>query len=93
MDRNPTAFLVWAPGRVNLIGEHIDYSLLPVLPMAIQLGITLTVRPREDRRVCLTNADSYYSDVELDLSADVSTVGPGGWGHYAQGVAQTLARD
>ena len=90
---HPATLVVWAPGRVNLVGEHIDYSLLPVLPMAIQLGITLTVRPREDRRVRLTNAEGSYSDVELELSADVEPGMPGDWGDYARGVAQVLARD
>ena len=84
---HPGAFVVQAPGRVNLIGEHIDYSLLPVLPMAIQLRTTLTVRPREDRHVRLTNADPSYADVELELSADLEPGTPHDWGDYARGVA------
>ena len=35
----PQSTAVSAPGRVNLIGEHTDYSLLPVLPIAIQKGL------------------------------------------------------
>ena len=39
---------VWAPGRVNLIGEHTDYAGGLVLPVAIQLGLTLSFEPADD---------------------------------------------
>ena len=87
------SLVVWAPGRVNLIGEHIDYSLLPVLPMAIQLGTSLTVAPREDGLVRFRNADSAYAEVEIPLSRDVEPGGEGEWGNYARGVVQALVRN
>lgn len=40
---------VWAPGRINLVGEHTDYAGGLVLPAAIQLGISLHVRATSDR--------------------------------------------
>ena len=56
------AFVVRAPGRVNLIGEHTDYNEGFVLPMAIDRAIWIALRPRADRRVLVHSLD-------LNLSA------------------------
>jgi galactokinase len=55
---------VFAPGRINLIGEHTDYSGGLVLPAAIQLGVTVTVRATSDRmELASPTADpSAYAD-------------------------------
>src|SRR2546423_14522312 len=49
---------LWAPGRVNLIGEHTDYSGGLVLPVAIQLGITLTFDPAD--RIALESSGATH---------------------------------
>jgi galactokinase len=50
-------FLVRAPGRVNLIGEHTDYNEGLVLPCAIDCEMWLAVAPREDKRIRVWAAD------------------------------------
>ena len=46
----PPDFLVRAPGRVNIIGEHTDYNGLPVLPFAIQYAHRIMLRAAEVRK-------------------------------------------
>jgi galactokinase len=55
--RSVPAFLVRAPGRVNLIGEHTDYNDGFVLPMAIDRVTWIALRPRDDRQVVLNGLD------------------------------------
>jgi galactokinase len=82
------AFTIRSPGRVNLIGEHVDYNDGFVLPMAISLQTVLRVRPRPDRTVDLYAAS--FDDrrqFSLDHLSKQET-----WIDYVQGVARELAR-
>ncbi|ODN98441.1 galactokinase [Cryptococcus wingfieldii CBS 7118] len=59
-------YIVRAPGRVNVLGEHIDYSLFPVLPAAIEQDILFAIRPApvdegDVPKVRLENSDTKYS--------------------------------
>ncbi len=80
---------VWfAPGRVNLIGEHTDYNEGFVLPLALPFGVGAAIRRREDSLVVVRSAQA-EGVVELDVAA----LEPGsvqGWGGYAAGVAWAL---
>jgi galactokinase len=83
-------FIVRAPGRVNLIGEHTDYNDGFVLPMAIDRSIWIAARPREDLQV-----DCYSMDFDegLTFSLDDFQRESHGWGEYLKGVAWVLQEE
>jgi len=76
---------VSVPGRVNLIGEHIDYHNLAVLPMALDKRVELEWEAREDAVV--RAASEGFEAREFRLDAPVEPGPPGDWGNYVKAAA------
>ena len=76
-----------APGRVNLIGEHVDYSEGLVCPMAIDRETVAVASARDDRRVQIVSAERGGGAA---FSLDGGGAARGAWSDYAEGVARAL---
>lgn len=77
-----------APGRVNLIGEHIDYNGGYVFPAALTVGTTMLIRPRTDNLVNMasTNFDKRVQKSLSDLAFDTSD----DWTNFPKGIIVML---
>src|SRR5215510_1771328 len=77
-------WIVAAPGRVNLIGEHTDYNDGWVLPMAIERFTVLAADRRTDQEVTLHS----LTTGETAVFSTKSPVQPGepAWSNYVRGV-------
>ncbi|ETT46646.1 MULTISPECIES: galactokinase [unclassified Paenibacillus] len=84
------ARVFYAPGRVNLIGEHLDYNGGYVFPAALDFGTTLIVRPRTDGKVQFASTNFPY-EASIDFS-DIGAAKTGEWVDYPVGVMVELAK-
>ena len=76
----------FAPGRVNLIGEHTDYNGGHVFPCALTIGTYMAARKRTDRKLCFYSMNFDELGV-IESSLDAFTPDPDGlWTNYPMGV-------
>ncbi|MFC3419982.1 galactokinase [Salinicoccus hispanicus] len=83
--RTPNANLYFSPGRINLIGEHLDYNGGTVFPGAIDLGTYAVISAREDRQIRVYShnfPDGGIVTIDLD---DIGESGNYDWASYVAG--------
>ena len=80
--------LYFAPGRVNLIGEHIDYNGGLVFPCALSFGTYLAVARRDDRKIAFASMNQTFQ-VECDQSIFENK--PNEWVKYPLGVVKEFS--
>jgi len=82
--KRPPACIVAAPGRVNIIGEHVDYNDGLVLPAAIDRWISAAVSPRDDTQIII-----YDVGLGNRVVFQINTIAPQNdrnWINYVQGI-------
>ncbi len=84
----------WAPGRVNLIGDHTDYNEGTALPMAVDLGVLMHLYPDPETSILSITSDAQSAPAEIDLTAldigeNLSRVTPF-WARYIAAVCTVM---
>lgn len=76
----------FAPGRVNLIGEHTDYNGGHVFPCALTLGTYGIARKREDNKICFYSLNFEKMGIIETSLDDLKPYKEAGWTNYPKGV-------
>jgi galactokinase len=85
------SFVIASPGRINLIGEHVDYNSGFVLPAAIDKYMYVAVSQRNDSQIALHATDLNQNfQTNLDAALQRSNLD---WPNYVLGVIDELRKD
>lgn len=86
------AKVFFAPGRVNLIGEHVDYSGGMVFPCALEIGTYCIIRKRSDRKINFYSVNLAKDGVVSSTLDDLKPLTVHNWTQYPKGVIWALAK-
>jgi len=86
----PPTHVIRVPGRVNLIGEHIDYCGLSVLPMAIDRAVWFALRPNHLEKIRIATTAVGFTSAEFSTLTPIVTGQPGDWVNYVRAAAETI---
>ena len=81
--------ICYAPGRVNLLGDHTDYNDGFVLPAAIDVGTTIAASRRDDAQV-VTFAEGYSAEVDCFSLENITFSHSEMWRNYVRGTLKCL---
>ena len=84
----PLDGVAFAPGRVNIIGDHVDYSDGFVLPMPLALGTTIAIARRDDDVIAVRAGD--YGDEALQFHVGDEPPVRSGWHSLVQGMVHLM---
>lgn len=82
----------FAPGRVNLIGEHTDYNGGHVFPCALTIGTYAVARLRNDDKLCLYSMNFDESGIGESKLSDIEEKVQGDWRNYPKGIVWAFGK-
>ncbi|MCX7678140.1 MAG: galactokinase [Spirochaetes bacterium] len=84
------AKIYFSPGRINIIGEHIDYNGGYVLPAAIDRGIFAIAKETNSNEIAICSADFSDEMIRIPIHNEIAPLPNMHWGNYPCGIVKYL---